>query len=86
MGKNPTTVYQFPNANADQIYNYLNDLYNCGVPNQKGPGMVIGTYILYFNDCTTLTTQALQQGGVNIPTINAPFQFHNYETLPSWLK
>ena len=65
MLKSPTSVYQFPTAIADAIYKHLNTMYNSGTPASHG-GMVVGTYYLIGNNCTTITTEALQKGGLNI--------------------
>jgi len=35
-------------------------------------GMVVGTYYLIGNNCTTVTTEALQKGGIKYPTLQIP--------------
>ncbi|MDB5008504.1 MAG: hypothetical protein JWP45_2897, partial [Mucilaginibacter sp.] len=85
MKQFPTNVYNFPDANSDAIYTYLNNLYNNGSPIQtakEGWGRNIGTYTLWGNNCTTMTTTALQMGGVPIPTIVSPSGFIQYENAP----
>jgi len=85
MKKFPTNVYNFPDANSNAIYSYLNKLYNNGTPIQtakEGMGSNIGTYTLWGNNCTIMTTNALQIGGVPIPTIVSPSGFIQYENAP----
>ena len=40
--------------------------------------MVIDTYLLVGNNCTTLTCGALREGGIIIPMINTPAGFRDY--------
>lgn len=83
MAKNTTSVYSFPNANSDAIYNYLNKLYNSGTPTKNG-GRVVDTYYLIGNNCATMTSGALQIGGVNIPIIQTPSGFNSYMHPEDW--
>jgi len=85
MAKNPTSVYSFPNANANAIYNYLNGAYNAGTPAVNG-GMIIDTYFLIGNNCATTTCGALQVGGINIPMIQTPAGFNSYMHPVDWMK
>ncbi|MGY3214529.1 DUF6443 domain-containing protein [Mucilaginibacter sp. HD30] len=81
MKKSPTLIYQFPLADANKIFGYLNGIYNSGTPNTgKNGGMVTGmTYTLLGPNCTTLVIGALQVGGVNIPNLVSPSQFREWE-------
>jgi hypothetical protein len=81
MQKFPTNVYQFSNVDANAIYNYLNDIYNCGIPNPgKNGGVYTGlTYTLLGPNCTTIVSGALQVGGANIPMIGSPADFVRFE-------
>jgi hypothetical protein len=81
MKKFPTNVYQFPNADANTIYNYLNGIYNQGTPNNnKNGGVYTGmTYTLLGPNCTTIVVGALQMGGVNIPDMVSPNDFVRWE-------
>jgi RHS repeat-associated protein len=75
MKKSPTTIYSFPNANSNAIYDYMNNAYNSGTPAPHG-GMIIDTYFLFGNNCTTVTVGALRIGGVEIdPLIQTPIGF-----------
>jgi len=71
MLKSPTSVYHFPTADANAIYRHMNAMYNSGKPASNG-GMVVGTYYLIGNNCTSITTEALQKGGINYPTLQIP--------------
>jgi len=81
MKKSPTLIYQFPLADANKIFGYLNGIYNSGTANTgKNGGMVTGmTYTLLGPNCTTLVIGALQVGGVNIPNLVSPSQFREWE-------
>jgi len=65
IAKYPTDVYSI-NSNsfdATSAYNYLNGLYNSGTPNANGPGMIIDTYFIVGNNCSTIVGNALNAGG-----------------------
>ena len=83
MAKNPTSVYNFPGADANKTFNYLNNAYNSGTPNEYSGGMIIGTYSLLGNNCTTVTCNALQAGGVDISTIQSPMTFKLNMAFPN---
>ncbi|MDB5014256.1 MAG: hypothetical protein JWQ25_2458, partial [Daejeonella sp.] len=77
MKKYPTSVYQFPNASGAAIYNHLNGTWENGTPSKHG-GMVVGTYVLAGNNCSTTTCDALKIGGIDIPRIQTPAGFNIY--------
>jgi RHS repeat-associated protein len=81
MKKYSTYVYNFPEADANAIYDYLNTAYNSGEQSKHG-GMVINSYLLIGGNCTTTTCGALQVGGVDIPTIQTPVGFVQYMSKP----
>jgi len=82
MKENPTTVYQFPNADANAIYKYMDEAWQSGVPAKHG-GMVVSTYFLIGNNCSTTTCGALRVGGVNIPNIQTPVGFNLHMKYPN---
>jgi RHS repeat-associated protein len=84
MKKSPTEVYKFPNADADKVYKYINDIYHSGAPSKSG-GREIDTYLLFGNNCTSTTVGALRVGGVDIkPTLQVPSSFSDYMKDPSF--
>ncbi len=75
----PTNSYQV-DVNTSNVYSYLNSLYSNGKSvvdknGNVGPGRVIDTYTLIGpggNNCTTLVSRALQQGGFPIGIYQTP--------------
>jgi len=72
--ESPTNSYSV-SVDIGKTYSYLNSIYSNGKPNidENGKsGRVVDTYFLLGNNCTTIVSRALQQGGLPIGIYQTP--------------
>jgi len=83
MKQSPTKSYVVNDLNVINAFNYLNNLYNEGKPVIDAAGNVkkgkyIDTYYLLGNNCSTIVSKALQEGGLGIGVYQTPSSLNQF--------